>query len=73
MLLTSLRSTGIIFIYLFSNKLISCSYNEIHLTETGRDPETAVFCRPASEPIGGNLLRNVWTDGDEMWSMPVCL
>lgn len=34
-------------------------YNEICLTETGRDPGTAALCSPASEPIGGNLLGEV--------------
>lgn len=31
-------------------------YNEMCLTGTGRDPGTATFCPPVSEPMGGNLL-----------------
>lgn len=48
-------------------------YNETCLTETGRDPGTATFGSAGSEPIGGNLLREVWTGGEGVWSVPVCL
>ena len=34
-------------------------YQDICLTETGRDPGPAVWCSPVSEPIGGSRLRGV--------------
>lgn len=48
-------------------------YNDICLTDTGRDAGAATFCSAVSEPIGGNLLREVWTGGEDTWSTPVCL
>lgn len=48
-------------------------YNEICLTGTGRDPGTATFCSPVSEPMGGNLLREAGAGGGDPRSMPVCL
>ena len=43
------------------------------LTETGRDAGTAVFCSPISEPMGGNLLREAGTGGEDTRSTPVGL
>lgn len=48
-------------------------YNEMCLTGTGRDPGTATFCPPVSEPMGGNLLLEAWAGGEDPRSMPVCL